>query len=71
MLWTAEVSYKASWFEEKDRKPYRQGLPWARQEQSSDIQLLGLTHCHTNCVLVNGTGNFCSIQGADVQSWSD
>jgi len=71
MLQTAEVSYKAGWFEEKDRKSYRQGIPGARQEQPSDIQLLGLTHCHTNCVLVNGTGNFCPIQEAGVPLWSD
>lgn len=39
---TAQVSHQASWFEEKDREPDRQGVPGARQEQPSDIQLPGI-----------------------------
>lgn len=39
---TAQVSDKASGFEEEDRESDRQGIPRTRQEQPPNLQLLGL-----------------------------
>lgn len=40
--WAAQISNKAGRFEEKDRKPHRQGVPRTRQEQPTNLQLLGI-----------------------------
>ena len=43
-VWTAQISNKTSWLEEKDRKPDWQGVSGERQEQPSNIQLPGIVY---------------------------
>lgn len=46
--YAAQISDKASGFEEKDRKPDRQGVPRAGQEQPPNLQLPGIVRYFLN-----------------------